>query len=122
MISVTCASIAEKDPDQPSTCAQSITIAPPGRKRMPALTAPVSNARGNPVPARRAVAAADTHHAPNLAGHEEQHPQHRGVEDRVDRKAGPDGMEWDRVRTCLEYAAATSVNIASRTGPTQAFG
>jgi hypothetical protein len=64
----------------------------------------------------------DANEPTNLAGHEKQHPEHRGVEDRVDGKAGPDGMTWDRVRTCLEYAAATSVNIASRTGPTQAFG
>jgi hypothetical protein len=57
----------------------------------------VSNAGRDDVPARRAAAAADTHQPTNLAGREEQHPQECGIEDRVDREAGPDWHVWQQI-------------------------
>jgi hypothetical protein len=61
---------------------------------MAALAAHGADAFGDLVSARRAAVTLDTNEPTNRSGREEEKSEDGGVEDRVDREAGPEWLKW----------------------------
>ena len=71
----------------------------PGRLTLDRLAAFGADGAGaDQVAACRALAALDADAAADEAGRGKEQPENRGIEDRVDREAGPDWPDWQNHR------------------------